>query len=39
MGETAASERPPSVEGALIPYRDEGGGARFVLNDSWEDKV
>ena len=43
--ETAASERPPSVEGALVPYRlpegplewlsrDEGGDARFVLNDS-----
>ena len=50
VGETAASERPPSVEGALVPYRlpegplewssrDEGGDARFVLNDSWEDKV
>ena len=34
MVETAASERPPSVEGALIPYCDEGGGAWFVLNDS-----
>ena len=43
-------ERPPSVEGALIPYRlpegplewssrDEGGDARFVLSDSREDKV
>ena len=41
VGETAASERPPLVEGALVPYRlpewssrDEGGDARFVLNDS-----
>jgi len=50
MGEAAASERPPSVEGALVPYRlpegplewsscDEGGDAQFVLNDSREDKV
>ena len=50
VGETTASERPPSVEGALVPYRlpegplewssrDEGGDARFVLNDSREDKV
>jgi hypothetical protein len=50
VGEAVASERPPSVEGALIPYRlpegplewssrDEGGDARFVLNDSREDKV
>ena len=42
VGETAASERPPSVEGDLVPYRlpegplewsshDEGGDARFVL--------
>ena len=49
MGEAAASERPPSVEGALVPYRlpegplewssrDEGGDARFVLNNSREDK-
>ena len=50
VGETAASERPPSVEGDLVPYRlpegplewsyrDEGGDARFVLNGSREDKV
>ena len=50
VGETAASERPPSVEGALVPYRlpegplewpscDEGGDARFVLNNSREEKV
>ena len=45
VGETAASERALSVEGALVPYRlpewssrDEGGDARFVLNDSREDK-
>ena len=45
VGETTALERPPSVEGALIPYRlpegplewsscNEGGDARFMLNDS-----
>ena len=41
VGETAASERALSVEGALVPYRlpewlsrDEGCDARFVLNDS-----
>ena len=40
VGETAASERPPSVEGALVPYRlPERQLERFVLNDSWEEKV
>jgi len=50
VGETAASERLPLVEGALVPYRlpegplewssrDEGDDALFVLNDSWEEKV
>ena len=50
VGETAALERPPSVDGSLISYhlpegplewpsRDEGGDARFVLNDSREDNV
>ena len=46
----AVLEGSPSVEGTLVPYRlpegplewsscDEGGDARFVLNDSREDKV
>ena len=50
MGEDAALEGPPPVEGMLVSYRlpegpldwssyDEGDNARFVLNDSREDKV
>ena len=50
MGEDAALEGPPPVEGMLVSYRlpegplewsfcDEGDDARFVLNDSREDKV
>ena len=45
VGEDAALEGPPSVEGTLVSYRlpegplewsscDEGGNAQFVLNDS-----
>ena len=50
VGEAAVLGGPPSVEGALVPYRlpegplewsscDEGGDVRFVLNDPREDKV
>ena len=50
VGEDAVLEGPPPVEGTLVSYRlpegplewsscDEGGSARFMLNDSREDKV
>ena len=49
-GEAAVLVEPPWVEGALVPYRpsqgplewpsrDDDGDARFMLNDSREDKL
>ena len=49
-GEAAVLGESPSVEGTLVPYRpsqgplewpsrDDDGDARFVLNDSREDKL